>query len=48
MYDAPKLEKGYFLCARKERGAIFGCLGDSAWNCIPTVYSVVMRSSIFF
>ena len=19
----------------------FGCLGDSAWNCIPTIYSVV-------
>ena len=26
---------------------VFGCLGDSAWNCIPTVYSVVMGSSIF-
>ena len=26
---------------------VFGCLGDSAWNCIPTVYSVVMESSFF-
>ena len=26
---------------------VFGCLGDSAWNCIPTVYSVVMGSSFF-
>jgi hypothetical protein len=23
---------------------VFGCLGDSAWNCIPTVYSVIMGS----
>ena len=26
---------------------VFGCLGDSALNCIPTVYSVVMGSSFF-
>ena len=26
---------------------VFGCLGDYAWNCIPTVYSVVMGSSFF-
>ena len=26
---------------------VYGCLGDSAWNCIPTVYSVVMGSSFF-
>ena len=26
---------------------VFGCLGDSACNCIPTVYSVVMGSSFF-
>ena len=26
---------------------VFGCLGDSAWNCIPTVYSVVMGQSFF-
>ena len=26
---------------------IFGCLGDYAWNCIPSVYSVVMRLSFF-
>ena len=26
---------------------VFGCLGDSAWNCIPTVYSVVMGSYFF-
>ena len=24
---------------------VFGCLGDSAWNCLPTVYSVVMGLS---
>ena len=26
---------------------VFGCLGDSAWNCIPTVYSVVMGLYFF-
>ena len=26
---------------------VFGCLGDSAWNYIPTVYSVVMGLSFF-
>ena len=26
---------------------LFGCLGDSAWNCIPTVYSVARGSSYF-
>ena len=24
---------------------LFGCLWDSAWNCIPTVYSVARGSS---
>ena len=27
---------------------VFGCLGDSAWNCIPSVYSVVMGLSFLF
>ena len=26
---------------------VFGCLGDSAWICIPTVYSVVMGLYFF-
>ena len=26
---------------------VFGCLGDSTWNCFPTVYSVVMGSFYF-